>query len=368
MGGVHINPYNINEINMENKKKNIYVNNVEKNLYDQKKKYRNYYNFYELKDDVRKRNYYNSWKDTIEWEQAKPVKLNLVPLSEFINSEEGKSAYYMALEFYSNLSYSNYNPYLYVLNKSEKDIYIMDIKRNWAQYIDKNINFNVTPKCKNGDKILSGFILTNKKKSYEDNHIIHMCPSNTVCSSGINIESDKNFEFSWILCSKENRSEIHQILTKNTFQGNGKASCPYNMKIGFGFSLTFQKSINTNIKIEPCESNKKECKRTNLASSSQTYFWINCLPTNKNLLLQTLESKTYSEKKYLNDHFVFSLKCSEGKYIIAGFAIDYIPSGVNDYLVCPVGSNKCDLKIHVVEKNIGEVHIPIMYIVCSSIS
>ncbi|SOV78535.1 perforin-like protein 5 [Plasmodium reichenowi] len=370
-GGVQINPYNINEINMEKKKKNIYVNNVEKNLYDQNKKYRNYYNFYELKDnviDVGKRNYYNSWKDTIEWEQAKPVKLNLVPLSEFINSEEGKSAYYMALEFYSNLSYSNYNPYLYVLNKSEKDIYIMDIKRNWEQYIDKNININVTPKCKNGDKILSGFILTNKKKSYEDNHIMHMCPSNTVCSSGINIESDKNFEFSWILCSKENRSEIHQILTKNTIQGNGKASCPSNMKIGFGFSLTFQKSINTNIKIEPCESNKRECKRTNLGSSSQTYFWINCLPTNKNILLQTLESKTYSEKKYLNDHFVFSLKCSEGKYIIAGFAIDYIPSGVNDYLVCPVGSNKCDLKIHVMEKNIGEVHIPIMYIVCSSIA
>lgn len=39
-GGVHINPYNINEVNMENKKKNIYVNNVEKNLYDRSKHFK----------------------------------------------------------------------------------------------------------------------------------------------------------------------------------------------------------------------------------------------------------------------------------------------------------------------------------------
>ncbi|SBS81150.1 perforin-like protein 5, putative [Plasmodium ovale] len=304
------------------------------------------------------------WKNSIDGRLAKPIKLIFIPFADFIESDDGKITYYKALEFYSKLSFSSYNPYPFQLNKSEKDLYKMHITK-WNQYIDKNVNFNVFPRCKEGEKIISGFIITNKKKLYDDNNIMHMCPSSGVCSSTINIEADKNFEFGWILCSQENWHEFHQM--KKLLKGNGKIVCPSKMKIGFGFSLTMQKGINTNIVIEPCKSNKKECILANADDNSQSFLWINCLPRTKQLLLQTLESKTFSQIIYINENTLVSLKCSKGKYIIAGFAVDYTPSNVEDYLICPVGSDTCDLKIRVQQVNTQEVHAPIIYIVCSSL-
>ncbi|CRG98890.1 perforin-like protein 5, putative [Plasmodium relictum] len=311
-----------------------------------------------------KKNSYKKWKDSIKGDLSKPVKLILIPFAEFIKSEGGKIAYYEALEFYSNLSYSNYNSHIFQLNKSEEDLYRMHIKK-WDQYIDKNVNFNISSKCKTGDKIISGFIITNKKRNYGDNNTMHLCPSSNECSSGINIENDKSFEFGWIICSYENINEIKQI--KKVVHGEGEITCPLHMKIGFGFSLTIQKFIRTNISIEPCESNKKRCRNKNVDENSQSFLWINCFPNNKQKLLETLESKAYTERIYLNDTTVVSLKCSKGKFIIAGFAVDYISSSAPDYLICPIGSSFCDLKIRVEDMNNQEVHIPIIYIVCSSL-
>ncbi|GAB65201.1 MAC/Perforin domain containing protein, partial [Plasmodium cynomolgi strain B] len=289
---------------------------------------------------------HKKWKNSIKGSSAKPVKLILIPFSDFIESADEKNAYYKALEFYSNLTYANYNPYPFQLNRSEKDLYKMHIKR-WNQYIDKNINFNVMPKCKTGEKILSGFIITNKKRLYDDNNVMHVCPLSTECSSGINIESDKSFEFGWVLCSRENLQEIHQM--KKLVQGNTTViTCPSKMKIGFGFSLTMQKGIQTNMKIEPCRSNVASCGLPpQVGENSQGFLWVNCLPSNKRLLLETLESKSFSEKMHLNDNALVRLECSRGKFIIAGFAVDYTASSIDDYLICPVGSSACELKIRV---------------------
>ncbi|CRG93416.1 perforin like protein 5, putative [Plasmodium gallinaceum] len=311
-----------------------------------------------------KQNSYKKWEDSIKGNLAKPVKLIFIPFAEFIISKDGKVAYYEALEFYSNLSYSNYNPYNFQLDKSEEDLYRMYIKK-WNQYIDKNVNFNISSKCKKEDKIISGFIITNKKKIYGDNTTMHICPSSNECSSGINIENDRSFEFGWILCSYENINEIKQI--KKVVNGKGEVTCPPQMKIGFGFSITTQKSISSNISIEPCKSNKKSCKSKNVDENSQSFLWINCFPNSKKKLIETLESKSYTKKIYLNDTTIISLKCSKGKFIIAGFAVDYISSSVPDYLICPIGSSVCDLKIRVKEINNQEIHVPIIYIICSSL-
>ncbi|GAW79713.1 perforin-like protein 5 [Plasmodium gonderi] len=312
------------------------------------------------------KNSYKKWKNSISGKFAKPVKLILVPFADFIKSNDGKNAYYKALEFYSNLTYSNYNPYPFQLNKTEEDMYKMHIKK-WNQYIDKNVNFNIFPKCKKGEKILSGFIITNKKKRYDNYDMMHMCPLSEECSSGINIESDKSFEFGWILCSRENVNEIHQI-KKLVHGSKGVITCPTEMKIGFGFSLTMQKGIHANMTIEPCKSNVESCALdTKTSENSESFLWINCLPNKKKLLLQSLESKTFSEKMYLNDNTLVSLKCSKGNFIIAGFAVDYTSSNMEDYLICPLGSSTCDLKIRVNELKNQEMHFPIIYIVCSSL-
>ncbi|KJP89609.1 hypothetical protein AK88_00820 [Plasmodium fragile] len=309
---------------------------------------------------------HKKWKNSIKGSSAKPVKLILIPFSDFIESADEKNAYYKALEFYSNLTYTNYNPYPFQLNRSEEDLDKMQIKR-WNQYIDKNINFNVTPKCKTGEKILSGFIITNKKRLYDDNNVMHMCPLSRECSSGINIESDKSFEFGWVLCSREKLQEIHQM--KKLVQGNKPViTCPSNMKIAFGFSLTMHKGVHTNMKIEPCKSNVASCGvPPEVGENSHGFLWVNCLPSNKRLLLETLESKSFSEKMHLNDNTLVRLECSRGKFIIAGFAVDYTASSMDDYLICPVGSSACELKIRVQQMRSQEVHVPIIFIVCSSL-
>ncbi|CAA9990168.1 perforin-like protein 5, putative [Plasmodium knowlesi strain H] len=309
---------------------------------------------------------HKKWKNSIKGSSVKPVKLILKPFSDFIKSADEKNAYYKALEFYSNLTYTNYNPYPFQLNRSEGDLDKMHIKR-WHQYIDKNINFNVMPKCKKGEKILSGFIITNKKRLYDDNNVMHVCPLSRECSSGMNIESDKSFEFGWVLCSRENPQEIHQM--KKLVQGNNTViTCPSNMKIGFGFSLTMQKGVHTNMNIEPCGSNVASCGLSpKVGESPQGFLWVNCLPSNKQVLLGTLESKSFSEKMHLNDNTLVRLECSQGKFIIAGFAVDYTASSMDDYLICPVGSSACELKIRVQQVRSLEVHVPIIFIVCSSL-
>ncbi|EUD67017.1 hypothetical protein C922_02601 [Plasmodium inui San Antonio 1] len=309
---------------------------------------------------------HKEWKNSIKGSSAKPLKLILIPFSDFIASADGRHAYYKALEFYSNLTYATYNPYPFQLNRSEQDLYKMHIKR-WNQYIDKNTNFNVTPKCKTGEKILSGFIITNKKRLYDDNNVMHVCPLSGECSSGINIESDKSFEFGWVLCSRENLQEIHQM--KKLVQGNSTIiTCPSKMKIGFGFSLTMQKGVHTSMNIEPCRSNVASCGLPpKVGENSHGFLWVNCLPSNKRLLLETLESKSFSKKMHLNDNTLVRLECSRGKFIIAGFAVDYTASSMDDYLICPVGSSACELKIRVQQVRSQEVHVPIIFIVCSSL-
>ncbi|ANQ06877.1 Uncharacterized protein PCOAH_00011110 [Plasmodium coatneyi] len=317
------------------------------------------------KNDITKISH-KKWKNSIKGSSARPVKLILKPFSDFIKLADEKNAYYKALEFYSNLTYTNYNPYPFHLNRSEEDLDKMHIKR-WHQYIDKNTNFNVTPKCKKGEKILSGFIITNKKRLYDENNVMHLCPLSRECSSGMNIESDKSFEFGWVLCSRENVQEIHQM--KKLVQGNNTViTCPTNMKIGFGFSLTMQKGVHTNMHIEPCRSNVASCGLpTKVGENPHGFLWINCLPSNKRLLLETLESKSFSEKMHLNDNTLVRLECSRGKFIIAGFAVDYTASSMDDYLICPVGSSACELKIRVQQVRTQEVHVPIIFIVCSSL-
>ncbi|CAG9479792.1 unnamed protein product [Plasmodium vivax] len=309
---------------------------------------------------------HKKWKNSIKGSSAKPVKLILRPFSDFIESADEKNAYYKALEFYSNLTFANYNPYPFQLNRSEEDLYKMHIKR-WNQYIDKNVNFNVTPKCKTGEKILSGFIMTNKIRLHDDHNVMHMCPPSRECSSGINIQSDRSFEFGWVLCGRENLQEIHQM--KKLVQGNSTViTCPSKMKIGFGFSLTMQRGVHTNMHIEPCRSNVASCGvPPKVGENSHGFLWVNCLPSNKQLLLETLESKSFSEKMHLNDNALVRLECSRGKFIIAGFAVDYTASSVEDYLICPVGSSACELKVRVQQVRSQEVHAPVMFIVCSSL-
>ncbi|ETB56533.1 hypothetical protein YYC_05386 [Plasmodium yoelii 17X] len=307
------------------------------------------------------------WERTINGKYAKPIKLILRPFSDFIKTDDGKVAYYKALEYYSSITYFDYNKYPFEINKTESDLYKMSIKK-WHQYIDKNMNLNISLKCENDEKIISGFIITNKKKLYNDSIVMHVCSSSDECSSGINIESDKSFEFGWILCGKHNLNEIYQIKKKATHE-NEQIICPSNMKIGFGFILTIQNSISSNMIIEPCVSGVNSCqsKQKNINESFQNFFWVNCLPISKQLFINTLESKALSQKMHIDKDILISLKCTPGKFIIFGFAIDYISSSLSHYLLCEVGSSECDLNIRVQQPNIQEMHIPIIYIVCSSI-
>lgn len=141
------------------------------------------------------------------------------------------------------------------------------------------------------------------------------------------------------------------------------------MKIGFGFILTIQNSLSSNMIIEPCVSGVNACqsKQKNINENFQKFFWVNCLPNNKELFINTLESKALSQKMHIDKNTLISLKCTPGKFIILGFAIDYISSSLSYYLLCEVGSSACDLNIRVQQPNTQEMHIPIIYIVCSSI-
>ncbi|SCM00876.1 perforin-like protein 5, putative [Plasmodium chabaudi chabaudi] len=309
----------------------------------------------------------DEWEKTINGKYAKPIKLILKPFSDFIKTNDGKVAYYKALEYYSNITYSEYNKYPFEINKTESDLYKISIKK-WHQYIDKNMNLNISLKCENEEKIMSGFILTSKQKLYDDNIVMHVCSSTDECSSGINIASDKSFEFGWILCSKHNLNEVYQIYKKATHE-NEQISCPSNMKIGFGFILTIQKSLSANIVIEPCISGTSICQsqQKNKNENFQNFFWVNCLPNNKQLFINTLESKALSQKMHIDKNTLVNLKCTPGKFIISGFALDYISSSITDYALCEIGSSSCDINIRVQQPGTQEVHMPIIYIVCSSI-
>ncbi|VWU48351.1 perforin-like protein 5 [Hepatocystis sp. ex Piliocolobus tephrosceles] len=315
----------------------------------------------ENKNDLNKS--FSKWEKSIKGKLAKPIHLILIPFADFIESEEGKTSYYIALEFYSNLNYSNYNLYPYKQNVNENELYKKHI-RNWNQVINKNVNINVSLTCSVGMNIISGFILTNKKTLNNNNNLLHLCTYND-CSSKINLIADNNFEFGWILCSQDNINDYYQI--SKTVTGNENITCPAKMKVGYGFYITIKEGINTNMIGTRCKSNKKKCQIKVSNKNLKSLVWVNCISNKKKKLLKSLDSKIYSENLHLKKKKKVSLSCKHGSFIIAGFAVDYIPSRNNDYIVCSVGSPTCELDISVSESDTSEFHNPLIFIVCSSL-
>lgn len=311
------------------------------------------------------RDSYYKWKESVEGKYAKPIRLLLTPFSDLIQSENGKTAYFEALEFYSNLTYFDYSSSTFKIDTTEKELYKMNIQQ-WTQITAKNENFNVILKCSSErENIISGFILTKVSTRSGSEMHLHLCPFGNECTSGINIQSDNNYEFGWALCTNRKMpSEMKQLKVKT--KGNAELSCPPQMKIAFGFSFVVKTDVEHHVLLEPCKSNQKKCTSTKEVRDAQNLIWINCIPDDEEQFLQSIETKSLCKKVQLQEDASYSLNCPKGSFIISGFAVNFAPSDDEGH-ACSTGSSSCDLTVQVDKKNNNETHVPIIFIVCSSL-
>lgn len=309
---------------------------------------------------------YLKWKESIEGELAKPIRMILRPFSDFIDSEIGKVAYFEALEYYSNLFYSEYGTSSFEYKRTETDLYKAHIK-NWKQTSEKNDNLNITLKCSSeNENIIAGFIIAKVATQLGPEIHLHSCPFSYECKSYINISKKTDFEFGWALCtSKMAYHEMKQL--KFDGVGNHELACPAKMKILFGFSFILKKEISDHLTIEPCTSNQRKCVTTKADDSDHVSIWINCIPDLEIKFLSTVVTKSFTEKVKLQNDTTYNLMCPDGSFIISGFAVDFVPSERGEAHICAIGSSFCEFKVQVDSKKADETHVPVIVIACSSL-